>query len=46
MNLMSRITEDLDEYGVVEAEPKFEGRQVVMVLGPRKRKRKSQQASA
>ena len=39
MNLMARIEKDLDEYGVVEAEPEFEGRQVVMVLAPKKRKR-------
>jgi translation initiation factor IF-3 len=39
MNLMSRIEKDLEEYGAVEAEPKFEGRQVVMVLGPRKKKK-------
>ena len=38
MNLMSRIAEDLDELGQIEAEPKFEGRQVIMVLAPRKRK--------
>jgi translation initiation factor IF-3 len=39
MNLMSRIEKDLEEYGLVEAEPKFEGRQVVMVLGPKKKKK-------
>jgi translation initiation factor IF-3 len=39
MALMSRIAEDLDELGQVEAEPKFEGRQVVMVLSPRKKKK-------
>ena len=38
MDLMSRIAEDLNEFGQVEAEPKFEGRQVVMVLAPRKKK--------
>ena len=38
MDLMSRIAEDLGEFGQVEAEPKFEGRQVVMVLAPRKKK--------
>ncbi len=38
MNLMARIAEDLDELGQIEAEPKFEGRQVIMVLAPRKRK--------
>lgn len=37
MQLMKRIEEDLAEWGVVEAAPKFEGRQVIMVLGPRKR---------
>jgi translation initiation factor IF-3 len=39
MTLMSRISDDLDDLGTVEAEPKFEGRQVVMVLAPRKNKK-------
>jgi translation initiation factor IF-3 len=39
MELMSRIAEDLDEYATVESEPKFEGRQVIMVMAPRKRKK-------
>ncbi len=39
MTLMSRIAEDLDDLGQIEAEPKFEGRQVVMVLAPRKKKK-------
>lgn len=39
MKLMSRIEKDLEELAQVEAEPKFEGRQVVMVLGPRKKKK-------
>ncbi len=39
MKLMSRIEKDLEELAQVEMEPKFEGRQVVMVLGPRKRKK-------
>ena len=39
MTLMTRIAEDLDELGSVEAEPKFEGRQVVMVLATRKKKK-------
>ena len=39
MKLMSRIEQDLEELAQVEAEPKFEGRQVVMVLGPRKKKK-------
>ena len=36
--LMSRIREDLTEYGSVEQEPKMEGRQIVMVLGPAKKR--------
>jgi len=39
MKLMSRIEKDLEELAQVEMEPKFEGRQVVMVLGPRKKKK-------
>ena len=39
MKLMDRITEDLEEYGTVENEPKFEGRQVIMVLAPIKRRK-------
>ena len=39
MNLMTRIAQDLDELGSVEAEPKFEGRQVIMVLAPRKNRK-------
>ncbi|MEE2782594.1 MAG: translation initiation factor IF-3 [Pseudomonadota bacterium] len=39
MTLMGRIAEDLDALGQIEAEPKFEGRQVVMVLSPKKKKK-------
>jgi translation initiation factor IF-3 len=39
MSLMTRIAEDLDDLGQIEAEPKFEGRQVIMVLAPRKNKK-------
>ena len=39
MALMTRIAEDLDDLGSVEAEPKFEGRQVTKVLAPRKNKK-------
>ena len=39
MTLMNRIAEDLDELGQIESEPKFEGRQVIMVLAPRKKKK-------
>ncbi len=36
--LLKRIEDDLSEYGVVEQFPKMEGRQMVMVLAPAKRK--------
>ena len=36
--LMDRVREDLAEYGTVEQEPKKEGRQIVMVLTPTKKK--------
>jgi translation initiation factor IF-3 len=39
MELMKRIAGDLDDLGQVESEPKFEGRQVIMVLQPRKNKK-------
>jgi len=39
MQLMQRIEADLEEYGVVEATPRFEGRQVTMVLAPKKKKK-------
>ncbi len=37
LNLMRRVTEDLAEYGTVEAQPKMEGRQITMVLAPNKK---------
>jgi len=37
MKLIERIRGDLDEHGVVEQFPKMEGRQMVMVLGPKKK---------
>ncbi len=39
MQLMTRIEDDLAEYGAVETEPKFEGRQVIMVLAPKRKKK-------
>jgi translation initiation factor IF-3 len=36
---MTRIAEDLDELSQVESAPKFEGRQMIMVLAPRKGKK-------
>ena len=38
MELMTRVEKDLEDLGTVESEPRFEGRQVIMVLAPRKRK--------
>ena len=38
MSLMTRISEDLAEFGQIESEPEFEGRQVIMVLAPKKKK--------
>ena len=37
MQLMSRIETDLAEYAAIETEPRFEGRQVIMVMAPLKR---------
>lgn len=44
LNLMSRIAEDLTEIAQVESEPKFEGRQMIMVLAPSKKAKKAQKA--
>lgn len=35
--LLERMTKELVDYGAVEQHPKFEGRQIVMVLGPKKK---------
>lgn len=37
MELMGRIERDLDEHGVVEQRAKMEGRQLTMVLAPKKK---------
>ena len=34
--LLARVRDDLDEYGSVEQMPQMEGRQMVMVIAPRK----------
>ena len=34
--MLDRIKEDLDAYGIVEQFPKLEGRQMVMVLAPKR----------
>ena len=36
MEMLKRVEADLDKFGVVEQMPKMEGRQMVMVLAPRK----------
>jgi len=37
VKLLERVRTDLDPYGLVEQMPKMEGRQMIMVLGPRKK---------
>lgn len=37
MELLQRMIAELADHGIVEQHPKFEGRQIVMVLGPRKK---------
>ena len=44
LNLMSRIADDLSEIGAVESAPKFEGRQMIMVLAPSKKTKKAPKA--
>ncbi len=38
MDLMNRVEADLEDIGVVEQRPKMEGRQMVMVIAPVKKK--------
>jgi translation initiation factor IF-3 len=37
VELLKRVQKDLDSYGTVEQHPQLEGRQMVMVISPRKR---------
>lgn len=37
LELLQRIENDLAEFGAVEQQPQMEGRQMVMVLGPKRR---------
>ena len=37
-NVLTRVREETDEFAKVEAMPKMEGRQMIMVLGPKKKK--------
>jgi translation initiation factor IF-3 len=34
--LLARVREDLEEYAVVEQMPQMEGRQMIMVMAPKK----------
>jgi translation initiation factor IF-3 len=36
VKLLKRVEKDLEEYGTVEQFPKMEGRQLVMVMTPKK----------
>jgi translation initiation factor IF-3 len=38
MEMMQRIEKDLGDLGAVEQQPKMEGRQIVMVIAPKKKK--------
>lgn len=38
MDLLKRIEKDLEELALVEQFPKMEGRQMIMVMGPKKKK--------
>jgi translation initiation factor IF-3 len=38
MELMLRIEKDLEELGSVEQRPKMEGRQMIMIIAPAKKK--------
>ncbi len=38
MELVNRIREDLAEIATVEQEPKMEGRQIIMVMAPVKKR--------
>ncbi len=38
MDMMKRIEKDLEEIGTVEQFPKMEGRQLIMVIAPKKKK--------
>lgn len=42
LELLKRISEDLAEHGVVEQFPKMEGKQMAMLLGPKKKQQSTQ----
>jgi len=46
LRLLFRVRDDLDEMAKVEAEPKLEGRQMIMILAPSGKGAARQQAAA
>lgn len=44
--LLQRVRDDLEEYGVVEQWPKMEGRQLIMVIAPKKAAPKKEEKGA
>ena len=46
VRLLERVRDDLESHAVVEQFPKMEGRQMVMVLSPKKKETKSSQAKS
>ncbi len=36
-NLLARVREDLDDIAIVEQMPQMEGRQMIMVMAPKKK---------
>jgi len=38
IKVLKRVEADLEEFGVVEQQPEMEGKQMIMVFGPKKRK--------
>jgi len=44
--LIERVRNDLEQYSTVEQYPKMEGRQLIMVLAPKKTGKPSQKAPA
>lgn len=37
MQLLKRMIKELNDHGTIEQHPKFEGRQIIMILGPKKK---------
>jgi translation initiation factor IF-3 len=38
VRMLERLKQDLEPYGQVEQWPKMEGRQMIMIIGPKKKK--------